>query len=155
MSRAYATDTQVTTAKSRADIEELIRQHGALSYMTGLTDGHAIIAFETVERRVLIRLRLPDPNDQAIQFTTSGKARSNQEGAAALKREERRRWRALFLALKARFVAIAEGIETFDEAFLAHIVAADGMTVGDHLQAQLAAPGELRPLLPAPQRTDA
>jgi hypothetical protein len=97
---------------------------------------------------VLIRLPLPTPDD--VRLTGRGQVRTSADMTAALKREERRRWRALFLALKAKLVSIEEGIETFDDAFLAHIVAADGRTVADHLAPQLAAPAELRPLLPPP-----
>jgi len=50
----------------------------------------------------------------------------------------RQRWRALLLALKAKLECVESGIETFDEAFLAHVVCGDGgKTVGDHLLPQL------------------
>jgi hypothetical protein len=53
--------------------------------------------------------------------------------------EERRRWRALHLAIKAKLEIAKEEIETFDEVFLANIVTYDGQTVGEQLVPQLKA----------------
>ncbi len=58
--------------------------------------------------------------------------------AAWLEQERRRRWRALLLTIKAKLVSVENGIEKFEEAFLAHIVIAGGQTVGQKALPELA-----------------
>ncbi len=66
----------------------------------------------------------------------------------------RSRWRALFLCIKAKLESIESGIETFEDAFLAHIQMPDGHTVAEHVRPRIAAAyetGTMQPLLPAPK----
>jgi hypothetical protein len=59
----------------------------------------------------------------------------------------------LLLCIKAKLESVEAKIETFEEAFLAHVVLPDGETVGEHALPAVAAiykGGQLRPLLPAP-----
>ena len=65
--------------------------------------------------------------------------------------EERRRWRALVLVIKSKLEAVASGIVTFDEEFMAHIVLPDGQTIGQAMLPQIEAAydaGTMPPLLP-------
>lgn len=74
---------------------------------------------------------------QVIQETGR---RRNQEALARLKEQARRStWRAIFWATKSRMEAVHFGIETFQEAFLAHfeIPGENGVTIGDRLIPQL------------------
>jgi hypothetical protein len=41
----------------------------------------------------------------------------------------------LLLANKAKLSSVEDGIETFEDAFLAHIVMPDGTTVSQHVRA--------------------
>ena len=66
---------------------------------------------------------------------------------------QRQRWRALLFCIKAKLESVEAKIETFEEAFLAHVVLPDGKTVGEHALPAVAAiykGGQLTPLLPAP-----
>lgn len=66
----------------------------------------------------------------------------------------RSRWRALFLCIKAKLESIESGIETFEDAFLAHIQMPDGQSVSDHVRPRIASAyetGSMQPLLPAPK----
>ena len=49
-------------------------------------------------------------------------------------KETRRRWRCLLITIKAKLECIETGIETFEEAFLAHIVTETGQTIYQRLQ---------------------
>jgi hypothetical protein len=94
-----------------------------------------VIVFEAHERRLRFDLPL---------------AEGKTDEAERLRRQQ---WRALLLCIKAKLEAVASGIETFEEAFLAHVVMPDGRTVYEHTAPrieQIAKGGELRPLLPAP-----
>jgi len=68
----------------------------------------------------------------------------------ALAAEERRRWLALLLVIKAKLEAVESGIITFEEEFLAHVVMPDGRTVLQHVQVPIERAyieGHVRPLL--------
>lgn len=51
---------------------------------------------------------------------------------------ERQVWRALFHHLKAQLEAVAFGLTSFEDVFLADIVAKDGRALGDHIKETLA-----------------
>ncbi len=56
---------------------------------------------------------------------------------AAWERRERQVWRALYFHLKSQLEAIAFGLRTLTDAFMADIVMADGRTMGDHVKGAL------------------
>ena len=49
------------------------------------------------------------------------------------------RWRALHLCVKAKLEAIDAGVETFEDAFLAHVQTETGETIGERIKPQLTA----------------
>lgn len=133
---AYAERTTVTVDKSKTEIERTLTKYGAKSFAYFTDQGKAIIVFEAAERRIRFDLPLPVGDD--------GRAQQLQ----------RQRWRALFLCIKAKLEAVASKIETFEDAFLAHIVMPDGLTVAEHTRptiAQVYKSGEIRPLLEGPR----
>jgi hypothetical protein len=155
MARRYAQDTEVSVAKSRGELEELLQRHGASATAVYISGTEAAVAFEMADRRVRFRLRLPDPDAREFTHATYG-ARGEQKRPAdqARKAHEkacRRLWRALVLAVKAKLVAVDDGVETFEEAFMAHVVMPDGKTVAEHAAPKIAQAyenGQSVPLLP-------
>lgn len=113
----YAADTVVSPEKTRGHIERELRRYGATSFAYGTEIGRAMVGFQTKDRRVRFVLPLVPPQrctpKQAEQF-------------------ERSRWRALLLSIKAKLEAVESGIETFDEAFMPHIVMPNGQTMAEH-----------------------
>ena len=83
--------------------------------------------------------RLPAPGDDEFQWTPTRKERKPDAAAAAYEAEIRRRWRALALAIKAKLEAVATGIASFEDEFLAYTVLPDNTTVGQHVQAEIEA----------------
>lgn len=134
MSR-YAEGTSVTPERSQAEISETLRKYGATGFMFGWQDQRAMIAFQAHERNIRFLLDLPHPDDREFKVTASG--RSRQNSSAAYESEVRRRWRALALAIKAKLEAVATGITTFEDEFMAHIVLPDGSTVGERVASEL------------------
>lgn len=127
----YAAKTKVPVAQSKAEIERTIMRYGATSFVAGssLTEG-AMICFEMNERRIMFRTMMPE-NEQ----------------------ECRAKWRALLLCIKAKLESVESGIETFENAFMAHVVMPDGRTVGEHVRPRIASAyseGKMVPLLPGP-----
>lgn len=150
MSR-YAEKTQVSSAKSRADIEHTLTRYGASGFMYGWNAGAATVAFEMDGRRVMFRLDLPDRDDFAL--TETGRERTESSAEAAYEQSVRQRWRALALVIKAKLEAVESGITVFEEEFMAHIVLPGGKTVGAHMLPQIDEAyktGKLPKLLPGP-----
>lgn len=128
----YASDTNVSSEKSRGEIERTLSRYGAKSFMYGYDDTHAVIQFDTQDRRV--RFVLPMPSRNAREFThtpSRGTRRSPAQAAEAYEKAVRQRWRALALVIKAKLEAIESGISSFDVEFLGQLVLPDGRTVAD------------------------
>lgn len=153
----YAEGTSVSEAKSKAEIESMLRRYGAGEFASAWKGDTAVIAFEAHGRRIRFRLPLPSPKDSKFWKSESGRERSSTKGgdATALRaweQECRRRWRALALIIKAKLESVESGIETFEVAFLAHtVVPGTSETFGDWAGPRLAEAYETKrmpPLLP-------
>lgn len=147
----YADRTEVTSDRSRAEIERTLRRYGAASFAYGWDQHSANIMFEIADRRILFRLPMPNPTEPRFTRTPTGKDRSPSAAEAAFEQAVRQRWRALALVIKAKLEAVAAGITTVEQEFLAHIVMPDGRTVGEHARPAIASAyetGEMPPMLP-------
>lgn len=136
---SFAEGTTVPPEKSRAEIETIVRKHGAIK-IGSYTDGEkAVVTFATADRTVKFTVPMPDPNDEALRKKALWPATWGSPIASRLKQvidsEERRRWRCLLLVIKAKFEGLDAGVETFDEAFLAHIVTPGGATIIEEIRA--------------------
>ena len=122
--RLYAQGTTVSSAKSRAEIETLVMKHGATSFASGFETDRANILFKMKGRRVRFELHL---------LPSTGTISEND-------RENMRRWRCLFFLLKAKLSAVADGLTSFEDEFLAFtlVPGANGETVAQWLGPQLA-----------------
>lgn len=115
---AYAATTEVPVDKTRMEIEKLLAKHGADRIAVMTSTAGAVIVFEANERRLKFALPLPPPP----QKDTETNRRSRDQVI-------RSKWRALLLCIKAKMEAVESRIETFEEAFLAHVVMPNGQTV--------------------------
>lgn len=134
----YAENTQVSSSKSRQEIETTLERYGASAFMYGWEGTNAIVCFQARGRRVRFELPLPDRNSE--KFTTSPARRTRRSAEAAASAYEqavRQRWRALALVIKAKLEAVESGISVFDEEFLANIMLPDGRTVGQFMLPQV------------------
>lgn len=138
--KPYANETDVTVEKSKTQIEKLLTDFKATAFMSATAANKSMIAFEMAGRNVKFVIPLPSEQD----FRTKHKYQQ------AL----RTRWRAMYLALRAKLEMAATGITTFEDEFLAHIVMPDGQTVGEMTRPRIAQAydsGEVRPLLEGPR----
>lgn len=139
---AYAAETKVPVERTQAEIRALINKNGADSFALFEERDRVHVAFQLRDRR--------------IRFSISMPARENDERAVEEQRRmkaTRSRWRALLLVIKAKLESVESGIETFDEAFLAHIQMPSGRTVMEEVREPIAIAyqGNLNvPLLPGP-----
>lgn len=129
----YAARTKVPVNKSKQDIEAVLTKYGAKRFAYYAEPKRASVVFEAAERRIRFDLPLPD-GEQA----------------------QRVRWRALLLCIKAKLESVESKIETFEEAFLSHVVLPDGQTVGEGLIPQISIAykeGTMPSLLPPPRKS--
>lgn len=148
----YAEGTEVSSDRSRAEIERTLARYGADQFFYGWQEGAATIGFRMHDRRVQFILPLPDRNSDEFRLTPSRKwSRSDAERDRAYEQAVKQKWRALALVVKAKLEAVESGITTFEEEFLAHIVLPNGERVGTWMIPQVAKAyqlGAMPPLLP-------
>lgn len=147
----YAAGTEVSSDRSRSEIERTLRRYGATAFAYGWQGERAVIQFEANGRRIRFELPMPDRDDPEFTMTPTGRERSESAAEQAWEQAGRQRWRALALAVKAKLEAVESGIATFESEFLAYTVLPDNQTVGEHLLPQLEAvysTGEMPALLP-------
>lgn len=141
----FAATTKVPVDQSRGEIDKTLQRYGATKVAYMSEDSRAIVMFEAKERR--IRFDLP---------LLAKKAGENDATRKTREQDTRRRWRALLLCIKSKLESVESGIETFEEAFMSHVVMPDGQTVGAHLTPAIAAAYKdqvMVPLLPPPSKT--
>ena len=123
----FAEGTEVPAERSRAEIERTLTRFGADQFGYGWRESASVIVFRAQGRH--IRFILPMPTEADLKGMRIKDARE---------REIRRRWRALTLCIKAKLEAVATGIESFEESFMAHIVLPDGRTLAEATLPQIA-----------------
>lgn len=134
----YAVSTDVSSEKSKMEIERTLRRYGAQEFVSGWDQNKAIVMFKMDNRR--IRFYLPMPEKDTFRKTASGRARNNEWAIEqAWEQAGRQRWRALALAIKAKLEAVSSGITSFEDEFLAHIVLPNGKNLGEVIVPQIAA----------------
>jgi hypothetical protein len=110
----YAAKTTVPVARSRDEIERTLTRYGASAFGYGWDGTRTVVSFRVNDR--FVRLSIDESGSDQHQ---------------------RQQWRALLLVIKAKLEAVASGITTFEEEFLAHVVLPDNRTVGEWLAPQL------------------
>jgi tRNA nucleotidyltransferase/poly(A) polymerase len=137
--RRFAEGTAVPVARTKAEIESIVRRHGATAFATLWERDRFVVMFEMRQRRV--RLEVPSPDPKEFQNTKAWDA------------EERRRWRVLLIVLKGKLELVASNDADFDSEFLCYLVMPNGQTVGQRvlpeLEHALTMSEGLPPLLPA------
>lgn len=134
----YAEKTNVSVAKSKADIEELIQKAGAGQFVSGYKDNIAIIGFSLSDRQIRFTLPLPDKQDREFWYTPERRnKRSEEQAYAAWEQACRSKWRALYLIIKAKLEAVESGISTAEREFFYDIILPSGKTVGEWMAPQL------------------
>lgn len=155
VTRRYAAGTDVSTNRSRDEIERTLRRYGADQFAYGWEGGRSIIQFRADNRSVRFELPLPDRFSPEFMLTPSKKyKRSEADAEKAWEQACRQAWRALALVVKAKLEAVEAGIAEFEEEFLAYIVLPNGQTVGVTAIPAVATAyetGKMAPMLPPPK----
>ncbi len=118
----YAKNTTVSCEKSKTEIERTLVRYGATHFAYMTQPEGAIVTFVFNGKIIKFLVPMPKrPNDQE---------RGGPAAYSRWEKSQRQKWRALGLVIKAKLEAVASGICTFEEEFLAHIVLPGGQTVG-------------------------
>ena len=151
----YAQGTSVPVEKTKGEIETLVTKYGATGFISGWNGTQAVVSFEMRTIRVKFVLTLPSITDKSVTHTASGQRRAPGDQQRVLAQQQRERWRAFLLVIKAKLEAVASGIRTFEQEFLHDIVTVSGLTIGETVLPQLESiidTGKMPPLLPGPSR---
>jgi hypothetical protein len=138
---AYAKNTEVAVEKSRAEIERLLSQHRCSKFLAGIDhEAHrATVQFQAHGRIVKFEIELPDPADPKYKRIKNSRFERTPSGVAAvIAQEERTRWRALLLVIKAKLEAVESNIATFEDEFLAHTMLPNQRTVAEYIGPMIA-----------------
>ena len=131
----FASETTVPVSKSRAEIESTLIRYGATEFQTGWKQGAAMIGFKVRDLYIRFILPLPSRTDKGITHKQGRYGylvkRTESQIEQAYQQEERQRWRALLLTVKAKLEAVECQISTLEQEFLAFIVMPNQMTVGE------------------------
>lgn len=149
----YAKNTTVSIAKSRAEIEQLVFKYAGrdTNFSFAQMKGLAAILFTAHGRQV--KFTVPTTTQEEGAEKAKHKRCLHPSDAqidAWRDKEERRRWRALLLIIKAKLEAVESGIHTFEQEFLAHIVVEDTTTIYERI---VQGTTEHRKLLPPVKET--
>jgi hypothetical protein len=159
----YAASTEVSSTRSRDEIERTLQRYGADQFLYGWRDEGAVVGFRMAGRHIQLIVPLPKRDDkQFTEYVSRGKlwARSEDVAAKLYEQAVRQKWRALALVIKAKLEAVDAGISEFESEFLANIVLPTGITAGAWLRPQVAEAYRvgkmppMLPMLPAPSNGD-
>ena len=118
---AYANKTIVPISRTKEQIEKELIKAGASGFAHAQKGNVAFLAFQVKNIGIKINIRLPSPPSRG----------ATKLSVKTYEQLCKTKWRCLLLVLKAKIESIESGIETFEEAFLSHIVLKDGVCVGE------------------------
>lgn len=122
--RRYAEGTNVSVDASRAELEKLLERHGAT---------HFGVYREPEATKVIFCVQ-----GRFVRQTVTVPVTTRKAPIANPDKEFRRRWRALLLITRAKLEMVAAGDSTIEREFLADTILADGATVYERAEAQIA-----------------
>lgn len=137
----YAATTDVSSSRSREEIERTLERYGADQFLYGWQDANAVVGFRMAGRQVRFILPLPARNDKEFtEYLSRGKlwARTDDASRKLYEQAVRQRWRALALVIKAKLEAVESGIAIFEDEFMANIVLPNGRLVGEEVRPAIA-----------------
>ena len=139
---AYAATTNIAVEKTVAALVAMIRKAGGAQIAQLDDHERFVLAFTMEERQVRFTVAFDPPSHERfakkrVNQHSSSPATNNQRIEAS-EQHRRQRMRALLLVVKAKFESVESEVETFEEAFLANVVTADGATLYERIREPLA-----------------
>lgn len=132
---SYAAQTQVSPEKSQIEIQQTLRKYGATKFGVMEDDKAAHVMFEF--NRLMIQMSVAIPQKSDFAKSDAGRIRRPAALDLAFEQAIKANWRALFLAIKAKLVAIEQGISTVEKEFLAFIILPSGRSVHEEIMPRI------------------
>lgn len=116
-------DTNVTVERSQGELRKMLLRYGADQFAFFESGEYAEVAFRHGLLGVRMRVPISPPSEAEVRARAKSR-RVGQDKAVAgrFEQEHKRVWRVLYWLLKTRMEAIEAGVETFEQAFLAHLL---------------------------------
>ena len=129
MKRRHYDGTTVSEASSLLDIERLLRQHGVQTIRWTSGPDALLIEFtwpyQSTELGFRMNLNIPTELD-GYELTPPQR-----------EKERRRRLRVLLNHVKAKLIAVEEGLVTLEQEFLPYLIGPGGQTLGEVAAVQI------------------
>jgi hypothetical protein len=145
---AYAEGTTVPIEKSMNEIVSLLKKRGALRIAQVEEVEFIAVQFFMNDRMLRFKVALLTPAQ--VNGKRGIRPASESERKASAMQRNKARVRALLLVIKAKLESVDSEVESFEEAFLANVVMADGKTLYERVQEPIAleySDGKQRPML--------
>lgn len=134
---AFAENTTVPVERSVAEIVALVKRAGAERIAQFDEPERFTVQFTMAGRMVRFRVAMPSMESMP-QRDGRGRTLTRVQRIDRAAQAARQRARALLLVIKAKLESVASEVETFEQAFLANVVMADGQTIYDRIAAPVA-----------------
>ena len=131
---SYASGTSVSEDRSRQEIERNLRKFAGDDFdefVYRSSREEAAIGFKLRGLHFVIAIKMPSQSEYSK--TPTGKDRKANAAFAAWEQECRRRWRSLSAVVKAKLVAIDDGVATFESEFMPYILLGNGQTLASQI----------------------
>lgn len=116
-------DTNVEVERTQMELAKMLRKHGADQF--GFSESHDLAELAFRKGALAVRMRVPiRPMTEAAARALARERKQSMDKAVGARQEQeaRRVWRVLYWLVKSRMEAIEAGVETFEQAFLAHFL---------------------------------
>ena len=131
---SYAAGTSVSEDRSRQEIERHLRRFAGddfEEFVYRSSREECAIGFKLRGLHFAITIQMPPQADYSK--TPTGKQRKRNAAFQAWEQECRRRWRSLAAVVKAKLIAIDDGVATFEAEFMPYIMLANGQTLAQQI----------------------
>lgn len=125
----YAESTEVPTDRSIAELRSVVIRAGGTAFATAEGQGKFAVQFAMKDRVIKFVVPLPDINAKKFERDGRGSIRTKERRYAAWEQVCRAIFRSLVMSVRMKLEAVEVGIESFEEAFYAHILLPNGRTI--------------------------
>ena len=128
----YARQTTVPVERSVAEVQRLLRRFGAGDFAQFTSEQRETAGVVFARLGISYRMTFRLPREEEFLQTPQGRMRTSDKMVEqAHQQEVRRLWRSLALLVKAKLVAVEDGIADFEQEFLPAAMLESGATIAE------------------------
>ena len=134
---AYASGTEVSIDRSRAEIEKVLAKAGAKEFAYWRNEEGSNIAFRIDGLMVRLTVAAPKPPADNGKKGQAYRKYKPEQQVRWVEDEEKRRWRVILIAVKAKLELVAMQQSTILREFMADTVMVNGKLVAEELEPRI------------------